>query len=206
MSKADFKFGPRIAAPDYAKITTDAQQQVLKELGLDRPENVVAMARPDLLLEKASQIVQQADAELGLHLAERDKAIGHLWFYEQRLGLAKSAGLTHTGYRNVLSVVLHGNKKQPVGDFRTVPELVAAAEAAGVERVDNAEQKLLEAAPIVVAARARRETAIRYQHDAVLALLRPPYKWSTDKIADLAGIDRKLVLRQKYAAEKRETA
>ncbi|WP_328491254.1 hypothetical protein [Streptomyces zaomyceticus] len=209
MPKAGFTFGPRIAAPDYKQIDEDAEQQVLKDLGVEDLEltDVPAMARsgkirPDDLLVKAAQIVEQADAELGVYLEERDQALAHLWFYEQRIGLAKTAGLTLTAYRNILSTMMFG-QKQAVGDHETAEEIVQAAEAAGVQRIDDAEARLLKAAAIVRAARTRRGLALRYQQEAALALTMKPYDWSTGQIAETAGVEWQTAYSQVAVARKR---
>lgn len=203
MPKAGFKYGPRITAPNYAQITADAEQQVLEALGLERPEDLVAKARPDDLVVKAARILEQADAEIALHLDERDQALAHLWFYEQRLGLAKSAGLTNMGYRHALARVMFGDKRHPLPDVGSNEELVQAAEQAGINRVPNAEAKLLATAPVVHGARARRDVAVRYMQESVLALAQSPYDWSPERIAEHAGVHRDLIYKQRAAARKR---
>jgi hypothetical protein len=203
MPKANKKYGPRIPAPNYDQISEDARQQVLKELGLERPENAVRARKEDLVV-KAAHILEQADAEIALHLDERDQALAHLWLYEQRLGLAKTVGLTPQRYRQVLSTVLFGNKHHvhelPTGSGE---ELAQAAEAAGIKRVENAEEKLLKSAPIVHAARTRRDFAVLFMQDAVLDLSEKPYDWTPDQIAEHAGVDRSLIYKQRAAARKR---
>lgn len=203
MPKANKNYGPRIPAPNYDQISEDAERQVLKELGLERPEDAVH-ARPEDLIVKAAGILAQADAEIALHLDERDQALAHLWFYEQRLGLAATAGLGNMGYRQALATVMFGNKKHvhelPTGSGE---ELVQAAEAAEIERVDGAEEKLLEAAPIVYAARARRDVAVRFMQEAVFALSEKPYGWKPEKIAEHAGVERSLIYKQRAAARRR---
>ncbi|MFI5990378.1 hypothetical protein ACIBAC_00790 [Streptomyces sp. NPDC051362] len=203
MPKAGIKYGPRIPAPDYAKIGEQAERQVLKELGLERAEDLVTMARPDKLLVKAWDCLQQADAELAAYLSDRNKALAHLWFYEQRIGLAKTAGLQIITYRQVLSQLLYGDKKRPQPANLTNEELVQAAEAAGVERVEGAEEQLLATAPIVYAARMRRDMAVRYMQEAVFALSEEPYGWSPDRIAEHAGVHRDLIYKHRRTARQR---
>ena len=203
MPKANRNYGPRIPAPNYTKISKDAKEQVLKELGLERPEAAVH-ARPEDLVVKAARILEQADAEIALHLTERDDALAHLWFYERRLGLANTVGLGNMGYRQALATVMFGSKKHvhelPKGSDE---ELAQAAQAAGVKRVENAEEKLLETAPVVYAARARREVAVRFMQEAVFALSEKPYDWKPEQIAERAGVDRNLIYKQRAAARKR---
>ncbi|QOV40200.1 hypothetical protein IM697_18435 [Streptomyces ferrugineus] len=202
MPKAGITYGPRIKAPNYDQIDKDAEQKVLEDLGLKRPEDLVAKARPDALVVKAARIIEQADAELALHLDERDEALAHLWFYEQRLGLSGTAGLTNMGYRHALARLMFGDKRHPLPNG-TNAELVQAAEEAGIKRVADAEEKLLKAAPIVYAARARREIAVRYMQEAVLALSQEPYGWKPEQIAEHAGVHRDLIYKQRAAARKR---
>lgn len=203
MPKAGRTYGPRIPAPNYAQIGKDAERQALKELGLDRPEDAVH-ARPEDLIVKAGDILAQADAEVALHIDERDQALAHLWFYEQRLGLAKTVGLGNMGYRQALATMMFGSKEH-VHDLPTGSgeELAQAAEAAGIERVENAEQKLLKTAQVVHAARARRDVALRFMQEAVFALSQAPYNWTPEKIAEHAGVDRKLIYKRRAAARRR---
>jgi hypothetical protein len=213
MPKAGITYGPRIAAPtDYEQLARDAERQVLEELGIDRQvieelgvdraKDLVAKARPDVVVVKAAEVLQQADAELAAYLPDRDRALAHLWFYEQRLGLAKTVGLTNIGYRQVLAKVLLGNQRAALPNLSN-EELVQAAEEAGIERVENAEAKLLETAPIVFAARTRRDVAVHIMQEAVLALSQEPYGWSPDRTAEYAGVHRDLIYKQRRTARKR---
>ncbi|MDI3101948.1 hypothetical protein QJ054_33480 [Streptomyces sp. AN-3] len=205
MPKAGITYGPRIKAPNYEEISEAAEKDVLKALGLERPEDLVAKARPDDLVVKAARVLEQADAEIALHLDERDQALAHLWFYEQRLGLAKTAGLSNVGYRQALARLLFGNKKQPLPTAESNEELIRIAEEAGVAelRSDVAEEQLLKTAAIVYAARARRDVAVRFLQEAVLALSQPPYGWTPDQIAEHAGMERSEVYKRREAARKR---
>ncbi|MFD9395029.1 hypothetical protein ACFWBB_31155 [Streptomyces sp. NPDC060000] len=203
MPKAGKTYGPRIKAPNYDQISKDAERQVLKELGLGRPEDAVH-ARAEDLVVKAARILEQVDAEIALHLDERDEALAHLWFYEQRLGLAKTVGLGNMGYRQALATVMFGNKKHvhelPTGSGE---ELAQAAEAAGIARVEDAEEKLLKTAPLVYAARGRRDVAVRIMQEAVFALSQAPYDWTPEQIAEHAGVERNLIYKQRAAARRR---
>lgn len=203
MPKAGKTYGPRIPGPNYAQIKKDAKEQVLKELGLERPEEAVH-SRPEDLVVKAAGIIRQADAEVALHLDERDQALAHLWFYEQRLGLANTIGLGNMGYRQALATVMFGSKNHvhelPTGSSE---ELAQAAEAAGVKRIKNAEEQLLKTAPIVYAAHARRDVAVRIMQESVFALSEKPYNWTPEQIAAHAGVDRKLIYKQRSTARKR---
>ncbi|GHH22283.1 hypothetical protein [Streptomyces lanatus] len=202
MPKAGITYGPRIQAPDYAQIDETAEQEVLKGLGLQRPEDLVA-ARPDGLVVKAWGIVEQADAELGAYLDERDRALAHLWFYEPRLGLARTAGLSTMGYRGAIARVVYGDKKHPLPEVQSNEALAKLGKELRVKQIKDAEAKLLEVAPIVYAARARRELAVRFMQEAVLALSQEPYGWTPDQIAEHVGVHRDLIYKQRAAARKR---
>ncbi|MFE6639558.1 hypothetical protein ACFVFT_38410 [Streptomyces tendae] len=202
MPKAGIKYGPRIAAPDYQKLAQEAEQQVLKQLGIARPEDLIGKQPTDLVV-KAWSVIEQADAELGAYLDERDQALAHLYFYEPRLGLARTAGLSTMGYRGAIARIVFGDKKHALPDVRSNEELAMIGKELGAKRVKDAEAQLLEAAPLVYAARARRDIAVRYMQEAVLALSMPPYEWTPDQIADHVGVDRSLIYKQRSAAGKR---
>ncbi|MFJ4880150.1 hypothetical protein ACIP93_33750 [Streptomyces sp. NPDC088745] len=202
MPKAGINYGPRIKAPDYPKIAKDAEREVLQELGIHRPEDLITK-QPDDLIVKAAQILKQADATLGAYIDERDQALAHLWFYEQRLGLAKTVGLTNTSYRYALARAMFGDKMHPLPETDSNADLVRIAEENGIRRVDDAEAQLLEKAHIVYWARARRDVAVRYMQEAVLALSEAPYEWSPERIAEHAGVERELIYKQRTAARKR---
>ncbi|MEU2969039.1 hypothetical protein ABZ687_29180 [Streptomyces ardesiacus] len=203
MPKAGITYGPRIAAPDYEEIGKKAERQVHKAMGLSGPEDLVSKVRAEEPAVKAWRIVEQADAELGSYLDERDQALAHLWFYDPRLGLARTAGLSTMGYRGAIARIVYGDKKHSLPEVRSNEELARVGKKLGVERVENAEARLLEAAPIVYAARTRRAVAVRYMQEAVRALSMPPYEWTPDQIAEHVGVERALIYKQRDAAMKR---
>ncbi|MFE4580162.1 hypothetical protein [Streptomyces chartreusis] len=205
MPKAGITYGPRIPAPNYDRIGIGAEKQVLNGLGLKqlkRPEDLVAV-RPDELVVKAWRIVEQADADLGAHLEERDQALAHLWFYEPRLGLARTAGLSTMGYRGAIARVVYGDKRHPLPDVQSNEDLARLGKELGVRRIKNAEAKLLKASETVYAAHARRELAVRYMQEAVFDLSEAPYAWTPEQIAEHAGVERGLIYKQRAAARKR---
>ncbi|MCG8971806.1 hypothetical protein [Streptomyces sp. CL12-4] len=203
MSKAGIKYGKRLTSPDYAAIAENAEKSVLKALGLERPEDLVAKVRPEDLLVRAADVVRQADAEMAVHLDDRDRSMAHLWFYEPRLGLARAAGLTIVGFRHALARLVYGNKTHPLPDVDSNEELARVGEELGVEPVEDAEEKFLKAAPLGYAARIRRDKAVYYMQEAVLALSQPPYEWGPEKIAEHAGVERKVIYKQRTTAQKR---
>ncbi|NML55115.1 hypothetical protein HHL19_35700 [Streptomyces sp. R302] len=203
MPKAGITYGPRIQAPDYSAIAEQAKAALIEEIGGRKKSGVIYIPPEDLLV-RAAQIIEQADAELAVYLKERDQALAHLWFYEARLGLAASAGLTNRGYRFALSKLLFGDKNRELPTAGSSEELAEIGKALGVVRIEGAEQHLLKAAPLVHAAQTRRAEAVRFMQDAVLTLSKPPYEWSPEQIAERAGVDRKIIYKQRAAARKRE--
>ncbi|QFG13347.1 hypothetical protein SEA_GILGAMESH_155 [Streptomyces phage Gilgamesh] len=203
MPKAGITYGPRIEAPDYEEIKKAAEKQVHKAIGFTRPEDLLKKVRPEEPAAKAAQVLEQADAEIALHLNERDQALAHLWFYDPRLGLARTAGLSTMGYRGAIARIVYGDKKHALPEVVSNEALARIGGTLGVKRVKDAEAQLLKAAPIVYAARARRDVAVRFLQDAVLALSLPPYEWTPERIAEHVGMDRASVYKLREAALKR---
>ncbi|MET9776207.1 hypothetical protein ABZ023_18435 [Streptomyces sp. NPDC006367] len=182
----------RVETSDFAAIREREQRDVKEELG--------AIARPDDRIERAAEIIRQADAEIALHLPDRDKAAASLWFYEQVLGLPKVLGIAPNAYREVLSKALYDDPKKPLPVGDSPEKLVKLAEEAGIERVDDAAEELPRLARIVAAARARRATAVVFMREAALVLSEEPYGWSGEKIAEHAGVTTKLIWQQQRTA------
>jgi hypothetical protein len=209
MPKAGITYGPRITAPDYEQIGRDAERQVLDALGLgsldtERPQDLVAKARPDNLVAKAAEVLQQADAELAAYLGDRNQALAHLWFYDPRLGLARTAGLSTMGYRGAIAQTVYGDKKHALPEVASNEVLAKLGAELGVKRIKDVETKLVEAAKIVYAARIRRDIAVRYMQEAGLVLSEEPYGWSPDRIAEHAGVHRDLIYKQRRTARQRQ--
>lgn len=182
----------RVKALDARKIREQEQAAVRDELG--------RIARPDDRIERAAAIIRQADAEIALHIDDRDKAAASLWFYEQVLGLPKALGVAPTAYREILSKALYGDPKKPLPVGDSAEKLIKAAETAGIKRIANASEELPRLAKIVAAARARRSAAVVFMREAALALSEEPYGWSGEKIAQHAGVATKLIWQQQRTA------
>ncbi|MBK3639515.1 hypothetical protein [Streptomyces sp. MBT33] len=202
MPKAGITYSKRkVKAPDFKTLRAREERAVKDELG--------AIARPDDRIERAAEIIRQADAEIALHIEDRDKAVASLWFYEHVLGLARAIDVTPTAYREILSKALYGIDRRrtesghyelkPVPDV-TGPELEKLAEEAGMPRVENAFEELPRLASIVSPARARRDTAVVFMRNAALALSEEPYGWSGEKIGEHAGVATKLIWQQQRTA------
>ncbi len=202
MPKAGITYSKkRVESTDFKALKEREKSAVKEELG--------AITRPDDRIDRAADIIRQADAEIALHLEDRDQAVASLWFYEHVLGLARAIDVTNTAYREILSKALYGidRKRTESGHFelRPVPdvsgqELVALAEEAGVPRVAGALEDLPRLARVVVAARARRGAAVVFMRNAALALSEEPYGWSGEKIAEHAGVTTKLIWQQQRTA------
>ncbi|MFF7169714.1 hypothetical protein [Streptomyces pseudovenezuelae] len=202
MPKAGITYSKRkVEAPDYKDLRKREERAVKDELG--------AIARPDDRIERAAEIIRQADAEIALHIEDRDQAVASLWFYEHVLGLARATGVTATAYREILSKALYGIDRRrtesghyelrPVPDV-TGPELEKLAEEAGTPRVEGAFEALPRLASVVSAARARRTAAVVFMRNSALALSEEPYGWSGEKIAEHAGVATKLIWQQQETA------
>ncbi|MGW2550065.1 hypothetical protein [Streptomyces sp. NPDC001635] len=186
----------KLEVPNYQELRADTERAVKDELG--------ELARPDDRVERAAHIIRQADAEIALHLPERDQMVASLWFYDHVLGLSKVIGVYPTAYREVLSKALHGDANEPLPrDGASLEDLTRIAEEHGVPRVANAAERLPEVARIVAMARARRAAAVPFMQDAALALSEDPYGWDGERIAEHAGVTTKLIWQHWAAARKR---
>lgn len=208
MPKAGITYGPRITAPNYKQIAADAERQVLDALGLgspdtEQPQHLVAKARPDNLIVKAAEVLQQADAELAAYIDSRNEALTHLWFYDPRLGLARTAGLSTMGYRSAIARAVYGEKTHPLPEVVSNEVLAKLGQELGVKRIENAAETLVETSKIVYAARTRRDIAVRYMQEAGLVLSEEPYGWSPERIAEHAGVHRDLIYKQRRTARLR---
>ncbi|GAA3887243.1 hypothetical protein ACWDWT_21510 [Streptomyces sp. NPDC003343] len=186
----------KIAVPDYPGIRANAERAVTDELG--------KLARPDDRIARAAEIIGQADAEMALHLPERDQMAASLWFYEHILGLHKVMGVYPTAYREALSKALYGDAKTPLpADDLHLEELPRIAQAHKLPRIENAAERLPEVATVVAEARYRRAAAVPFMQDAALALSEEPYGWEGERIAQHAGVPAKLIWQQWAAARRR---
>ncbi|MFB6629972.1 hypothetical protein ACFCWY_08760 [Streptomyces sp. NPDC056362] len=204
MPKAGVTYGPRIPAPDYAEIDKQAAEEAREALGLNLPPQNLMTMGADEVFDRSSRIVTQANAELAMYLEERDQALAHFWFYEPRRFLAQTAGLSYMGLRGAITKLVYGDKKHPLPDVESNEELVRIGEELGVRRVKDAEEQLLNASKIVRAAHQHRKEAMPYMQQATLALSKAPYNWTPERMAEHAGVDRKLIYNMRTAALKRE--
>ncbi|MFI1012611.1 hypothetical protein [Streptomyces sp. NPDC020965] len=187
--------------PEHRTLRAGAERLVKDELG--------AITRPDDRFKRACEIVQQADLEIAAHVEERNQAALSLWFYEGVRGLDKVLGILPNAYNEMRRIALHGDKKatiNPGGDLSarmTADERRAAAEKAGVPRVEGAAERLPSLSATVSVAAARRKTAMPFLQDSALALTEEPYGWTTDRIAELGDVTPKYVRDVKNVAKRR---
>lgn len=169
-----------LTIPDHEKLRADAEREVKDELG--------AIARTDERFKRALAIVQQSDLEIAAHVEERNQAAMSLWFYDGVRGLDRVLGILNNAYVEMCRLALHGNKKAPVnpkGTRMTAEERKAAAEAAGVPKVEKAADTLPALATTVSVATARRKAAMPFLYGATLALTEEPYGLNAVQIAEL---------------------
>ncbi|MFD9190361.1 hypothetical protein ACFWCA_19285 [Streptomyces phaeochromogenes] len=202
MPQAGIKYGAQIPGPDYDQIAEDAEKAVHKALGVIRTEDLLSR-RPEDLVKKTAEIIRQADAQIAVHLTERDEALAHLRYYEPHRRLHRTAGLSPIGFRNAVARAVLGDQKANLPDATSNEGLAQVAQELGVKRLDDARAQLLEAAPIVAGAQNCREIAMRYMQQVILALSEPPYSWSPQEIADHAGMPRDTVYSIRRVARKR---
>ncbi|MFJ4772889.1 hypothetical protein ACIP88_27955 [Streptomyces uncialis] len=221
MPKAGFTYGPRIPPPEpgYKQIAREAKKEVMDSLaglvefedavlphgsGEEATKTLVFKAAPAELLDKTVEIIRQADAELALDTDARDKAIASLWFYEQRIGLMKTVGITSPNHiQGILSKALTGNASNPSPSPDTAEQLEETAKKAGVAHIKDAADTVVPLAVAVARARARREIALFYSQEAVWLLSQPPYNWKPQRIADYAEVSRDLIYHHRRTAAKR---
>lgn len=199
----------KLKVPDYPRIRKDAEDAVRDELG--------SLARPDDQVERAAEIIRQADLEIAAHVDDRNKAAASLWFYDRTRGLNKVMGLATTAYRTALYQTLYGIDPRSRKDTDPFPavlpttqgeqaeDLAKIAEEAGIPRLEREEagQRLPELSRIVTAAAARRASALEFMQDAELALSEEPYGWDGYRIAEHAGVSVQLVWKHWTVARKR---
>ncbi|OEJ21060.1 hypothetical protein [Streptomyces subrutilus] len=200
----------KLEVPDYPRLRKEAEDAVKDELG--------RMARPDDRVERAAEVIRQADLEIAAHVDDRNKFAASLWFYERTRGLPKVMGLTTNAYRQALYRALYGIDPRSRKDTDPFPaELPASQGAQAEESLDKiaaragiphfdpayAGERLPELSRIVAEAAARRKVALEFLQDGALALSEEPYGWDGYRIAEHAGVSVKLVWKHWAVARKR---
>jgi hypothetical protein len=194
---------PRIAnklsltIPDYDEIRAAADTAVRNELG--------AIARTDDRIVRAAEKIRQADAEIALHIEDRNSALASLYFHDLYEGahLGLMAGITKNAVREIQSMAVYGDPKRRLPARMTDEELQAIARKAKVPHIKKAPGATLRNnSEIIEAARARRRAAVVFMRNAALALSEEPYNWDGGRIAEHAGVAKRLIWQQQATARK----
>ncbi|MGW0562880.1 hypothetical protein ACWDZ4_20230 [Streptomyces sp. NPDC003016] len=171
-----------IDRPDFEKIREEATREVNAEFA-------TLAAGPEERLRLAAETVDQGEEEMAILRAERDKHANSLAFYTTARGIDLSAGITRQGLIRVQRRAL-GLPRD--GKLPARPEQPAAARAAGVEFVKNADKELPQIAAAHEAARARHAAAVKIRNAAIQVLHAEPYGWDGERIAEF--IDRHFMI------------
>ncbi|MER6109317.1 hypothetical protein [Streptomyces hirsutus] len=193
---------PRIAkrlglvVPDYKRIREDAAAPVESELRKFR--------RPDRHLEVAADIIRQADAEIALHVDDRNAALASLYLHDHYEGhqLGRLAGVTKNAVREILSEAVYGDPKKMLPPRMTEEQMTQTALEHNVPHITKSPGDTLRSSgEIIEAAKARRSVAVRWMQDAVLKLSEEGRE--NAEIAQMAGGSRKLIWQHLQAAQRR---
>ncbi|MFJ4342618.1 hypothetical protein [Streptomyces sp. NPDC088915] len=175
---------PKLDRPDFASIRKQAEEQVNKEFA--------TISRPDERLERAAEIVNEAQDELDRLIEDRDKAIASLTCYTTARGINLSAGLSRTGVLRVMQKALK------LGRDAALPareQLAAAGKDAGVPMVKDAHEALPRIAREYETHRALRDAAMPIRNAAIPVMAAAPYEWAHQRIADEIGVPASYVTR-----------
>ncbi|MFI8265332.1 hypothetical protein [Streptomyces sp. NPDC085665] len=171
--------GDRVALerPDFKTIKTDAIKAVEEELQ--------AIVDPAERLVAASRISQDADAAHALAAKERDRCALSLEFFTRARAVDKSMGVARNAFDELRRSALGLDRKK--GLLPAEEHKKAAAEAADIEFVEDAAQRLPDVARQAAAARARHLKAAAIRNETAAALEGKP-GWDMRKIADVTGL------------------
>lgn len=168
---------PKLERPDFDTIREQATRQVNDEFA--------TISRPDERLERAAEIVTEAQDEMDSLIADRDWAIASLTCYTTARGINLSAGLSRTGVLRVMQKALKLDR-----DAALPPrdELAAAGKKAGVPMVMDAHEVLPKIAQEYETNRALRDAAMPIRNAVIPVMAAAPYEWTHQRIADELGV------------------
>ncbi|MEU1221328.1 hypothetical protein [Streptomyces microflavus] len=169
--------------PDFDAVRKQARDEVLEQFAK-------LVVGPERLLQLAAEAVDRAEEDAADLLKERDAALNSLAFYTTARGVYYSAGISRSGMTRAQQRALGLPRDASVPPRAEQP---AAARAAGVKFVKNAEAKLPKIAAAYEAAEARRLTAIEIRDEAVRVLHAAPHGWSRPQLTEAIGRDHKVV-------------
>ncbi|MFC8640078.1 hypothetical protein ACFUC2_04880 [[Kitasatospora] papulosa] len=178
----------RVAAldrPDFDAVRAKARQEVEEEFAeLD--------ATDEARLRRAAEVVDDAEEKVAELLPKRDAAMCSLAFYTTARGIYYSAGINRTAANRVMARLL---KVPSIADIPKRDKQPAAARAAGVRFVNNAERKLPQIALEYEAAKARQAAATKVRNELIPVMAAAPHNWPVDRIAEAIDRDPKIVRR-----------
>ncbi|MEV8396677.1 hypothetical protein [Streptomyces niveus] len=162
---------PRIP---FDKTKKEAAEEVRRQL-LDVTDH-------EARLRLAADIVTRADRERRDLEPRRNLLATSITVFDHMSGVHKLMGLSHASADNIRQAVLGVTRS--MRDL-TPQELRDAARRAGVAPEPNASTELQEVSHQMIAAKARRDTALPVVGDTTLALNSPPYDWPVSRMAEM---------------------
>ncbi|WNZ14925.1 hypothetical protein [Streptomyces sp. 11x1] len=154
-------------------------------------------------LKKASRIARDADAEHVVVAAERDRCALSLEFYTRARAVDKAMGVARNAFDELRRVALGLDRK--TGRLPAEDEKKAAAEAADIDFVEDAAERLPDLARRAAAARSRHLTAAAIRNKTAAELDGRP-GWDMRRIADETGLHIDSIRAKVRAVQKRDSS
>ncbi|MEW1657902.1 hypothetical protein [Streptomyces sp. NPDC093707] len=184
----------KLERQDFKKIKTDAADETQAQL--------TAIKDPGARLTEASRIARDSDAAYTIAAAQRDRCALSLEFYTRARAVDKAMGVARNAFNELRRTALGLDRK--TGHLPTEDEKKAAAEAADIEFVEDAAERLPAAARQAAAARVRHLTAATIRNEAAAELHGQP-SWDMRKIADVTGLEYDTIYAKVWAINKRNS-
>lgn len=162
---------------DFAHIKAQTAEETETEL--------LAIKDPGARLREASRIAREAEAAHTVAARERDRCALSLEFYSNGRAVDKAMGVARSAFDELRRTALGLDRK--TGRLPDDDAKAAAAEDAGVERVEDAADRLPAAARKAAAARARHLKAAAIRNETAAALDGKP-GWDMQTIAKTTGL------------------
>ncbi|MFJ5142994.1 hypothetical protein [Streptomyces sp. NPDC088707] len=177
--------------PDFEAIRQAARTELAEEF--DRLD-----ASDEERLRRAADAVDQAEETMAKLLPKRDAAVSSLSAYTTARGVYYSAGVNRNSHTRILARAL-GLPRDSDPPKRA--ELPAAARAARVKFIKNADKQLPKIAQEYEAAKARQAAAIEIRNEMIGIMHGAPHEWTRSQIAEAIDRDPKIVARVVAADE-----
>ncbi|MGA5411623.1 hypothetical protein ACPCSC_30750 [Streptomyces lavendulocolor] len=171
--------------PDFTVIRQAARKEVEKEF------NALDVSDEERL-RRAAEAVDQEEERIAELLPQRDAAACSLAFYTTARGVYFSAGISRTAFKRVLARALKLPRDAEPPKRADQP---AAARAARVKFIKNADRELPGIAKEHEAAKARQAAAIEIRDAAIRTMAGAGYGWTPPQIAEVIDRDPKVVRR-----------